>query len=295
MFSRIVVATDLSEASDSVVGCLHGLKPLGPREIILTHALGLRHLEDLKYLLAPQAEKKLQDQKKVLTDQGFQVTVRIEPGVPALEINRVAREAKASMIVIGSHGATLSREILLGSVVTEVLHQSRHPVFVAKLKIADTTEGRTRCEMLCTDFHRHVLFATDFSETAACAFGYVEKFVESGYRRVTLLHVQDPSRIDRHLHDGLDELNGSTRSGWSVRARRLRELGADVRIELPYGHPIEEIVASADRCGATLIVMGSQGRGALASVVLGGTSFQVTRLTSVPVLLVPAIRSGETS
>lgn len=296
MFSRIVVATDLSEASDSVVGCLHGLKPLGPREIILTHALGLRHLEDLKYLLAPQAEKKLQDQKKVLADQGFQVTVRIEPGVPALEINRVACEAKTGMIVIGSHGATLAREILLGSVATEVLHQSRHPVFVARLKITDTTGGPTRCEMLCTDFHRHVLFATDFSDTSERAFEYVEKIVESGGRRVTLLHVQERSRIERHLLDRLDEFNRIDEERLERMRTRLTELRADdVSIHVPYGHAIEEIVARAARDVATLIVMGSQGRGALASVVLGNVSLQVTRLTNVPVLLVPAIRSGETS
>jgi nucleotide-binding universal stress UspA family protein len=290
MFSRVVVATDLSQASDSVVRCLHGLKPLGALEIILTHALGIRHLEDMKYELARQAEPKLQEQKKLLDDQGFQVTVRIEPGLPAFEINRVAREADASLIVIGSHGATLAREMLLGSVATEVLHQSRHPVFVAQLKI-DDTKDQIRCEMLCTDFHRHVLFATDFSDSAEHAFDYVEKIVESGGRRVTLLHVQDRSRIGGHLRDRLEEFNRIDEERLERMRTRLRELGAeDVRIEIPYGHPVEEIVGRADREGATLIVMGSQGRGALASVLLGGVSHQATRLTSVPVLLVPAIR-----
>jgi nucleotide-binding universal stress UspA family protein len=290
MFSRIVVATDLSQASDSVVGCLHGLKPLGALEIILTHALGIRHLDYLKYEWARQAEPKLQEQKKLLENQGFQVTVRIELGLPAFEINRVAREAGASMIVIGSHGATLSREILLGSVATEVLHQSRHPVFVAQLKI-DETKDQIHCEMLCADFHRHVLFATDFSDSAEHAFDYVEKIVESGGKRVTLIHVQDRSRIGGHLRDRLEEFNRIDEERLERMRTRLREIGAeDVRIEIPYGHPVEEIVGRADHEGATLIVMGSQGRGALASVLLGSVSHQVTRLTSVSVLLVPAIR-----
>jgi nucleotide-binding universal stress UspA family protein len=294
MFTKIVVATDFSEASDSVIGCLHGLKPLGVQEVILMHALGLRHLEELKYLLAPQAERKLQDQKAELVDQGFQVTVRIEPGLPAAEINRVARETKASMIVVGSHGATLSREVLLGSVATEVLHRSRHPVLVARLKIHDTVDDRTRCEMVCTDFHRHVLFATDFSDTAERAFGYVEKIVESGGRRVTLLHVQDRSHIEHHLLDRLDEFNRIDEERLARMRARLQELGADdVRIELPYGHPVDEIVERAAGEDATLIVMGSQGRGVLAAMVLGGVSLRVTRLTSVPVLVVPPIRSSQ--
>lgn len=295
MFTKIVVATDFSEASDSVIGCLHGLRPLGAEEVVLTHALGLRHLMDLKYLLAPEAERKLQDQRAALIEQGFRVTVRIEPGIPALEITRVAQETKASMIVIGSHGATLSREVLLGGVVTEVLHQSRHPVLVARLKISDAGRGRTRCEMVCTDFHRRVLFATDFSDTAERAFGYVEKFVGSGARRVTLLHVQDQTHIEPHLRERLEEFNRIDEERLGRMRVRLKELGADdVSVDLPYGNPVEEIVAFAAEEGATLIVMGTQGRGRLAAAMLGSVSFQVTRLTDVPVLLVPPIRSGGT-
>jgi len=290
MFSKIVVATDLSEASDSVIGCLHGLKSWGALEIILTHALGIRHLDYMKYELARQAEPKLEEQKKLLEAQGFQVTVRIEPDVPAFEINRVAREVKASMIVIGAQGATLARDLLLGSVATEVLYQAHHPVLVAKLKIDDTKE-QIHCEMACTDFHSHVLFATDFSDTAERAFSYLEKIVESGGRHVTLLHVQNRSGIDPYLRDRLEEFNRIDQERLERMNTRLRELGAeDVRIEIPFGHPVEEIVSCADREGATLIVMGSKGRGALASVLLGSVSYQVTRLTKVSVLLVPPIR-----
>jgi len=85
-------------------------------------------------------------------------------------------------------------------------------------------------------------------------------------------------------------------SAWSEAARRarLQELGADdVRIELPYGHPVDEIVGRAAGEDATLIVMGSQGRGVLAAMVLGGVSFRVTRMAGAPVLVVPPIRSDQ--
>ena len=47
----------------------------------------------------------------------------------------------------------------------------------------------------CRDLRRHILFCTDFSETAERAFQYVQRIVESGARFVTLLHVQDKTRI----------------------------------------------------------------------------------------------------
>ena len=49
MFKKILVATDLSEASDRVIGCLHGLRSFGATEVILVHALGIKYLHDLKY------------------------------------------------------------------------------------------------------------------------------------------------------------------------------------------------------------------------------------------------------
>ena len=53
MFKTAIVASDLSPASDRVISCLHGLKPMGTERDILTHALGIHHLEEMKHLLAP--------------------------------------------------------------------------------------------------------------------------------------------------------------------------------------------------------------------------------------------------
>ena len=65
----------------------------------------------------------------------------------------------------------------------------------------------------------------------------------------------------------------------------------NVRIQVPYGHPVEEILRiTEEEQDDTLIVMGSQGRGFLAQVFLGSVSHQVVRRAPVPVLLVPAFR-----
>ncbi|MGQ9843064.1 MAG: hypothetical protein ACUVRK_05805 [Spirochaetota bacterium] len=48
MFSKVIVASDLSEASMQVVECIKDLKQFGSQKILLFHALGLRYLEDLR-------------------------------------------------------------------------------------------------------------------------------------------------------------------------------------------------------------------------------------------------------
>ena len=63
---------------------------------------------------------------------GLIVKVRIETGVPLKEILKVEEEEKVSAIVIGSHGKTNIKEMLLGSVSEKVIRRSKNPVLVIK-------------------------------------------------------------------------------------------------------------------------------------------------------------------
>jgi nucleotide-binding universal stress UspA family protein len=191
-FHRILVATDLSSASDRVITCLPGMQRLGVRQVVLMHALGIRHLEVMRYELARLIAPRLEMQRAELEAQGFEATIEVAPGHPASEVNRIAIEKHVALIVIGSHGATLAREILLGGVATEILHHATLPVLVFKANLNRPEQGRTACP----DLTAHVLYPTDFSDTAERAFFYVEHLVRAGVKRVTLLHVQDRARID---------------------------------------------------------------------------------------------------
>lgn len=48
MLEKILIATDMSRASDSIVNCAGAFKQLGAEKAFLCHALGLKHLEELK-------------------------------------------------------------------------------------------------------------------------------------------------------------------------------------------------------------------------------------------------------
>lgn len=45
MSEKIIFAPDLSPATDAVIECLEPLRKIGVQEVILTHALGIRHLD----------------------------------------------------------------------------------------------------------------------------------------------------------------------------------------------------------------------------------------------------------
>jgi nucleotide-binding universal stress UspA family protein len=291
MFTTIVVATDLSPASDRVIACLPGLKALGASRVHLVHALGLRHLDTLRYELARFVEPRLLQQEAALRAEGFETSVEIAAGIPEFEVNRIAQERQASLIAVGSHGATLAREVLIGGVALAILQRATVPVLVMRLPVTEDHK-LPKCDAVCVDFTRHILYPTDFSDTAERAFRYLEAIVKAGARRITLLHVQDRTRLSPHLTHKLEEFNRIDTDRLERHRAALLKLGAkEVNIELPFGSPVREILRVARDRAVSEIVMGSQGRGFIAEVFLGSVSHQVARQAAVPVLFIPAVRN----
>ncbi len=287
MFSKMLVATDLSEASERAICALGNLKHLGTSEAVLVYVFNIRDVGTLADSLMEMAKPSFERQKKKLEDLGYSVTAKMVLGLPHIEINRQADEHDCSLIVIGSTGGTMAGEILLGGVASAVIHSATRPILLLRLRLKDK-KGEP-CEAYPCDPLDHVLFPTDFSDTAERAFAYVDKIAECGAKRVTLLHVQDEGRIDKHLKHKLETFNETD----NARLARLKDDlekhgGKDVRIEVPYGSPKKLILERIRRADVSLVVMGSQGRGFFGEMMLGSLSHAVARHSTVPVLLIPA-------
>lgn len=289
MFSKILLATDLSPASDSVVDYVKTLRSVGCRKVVLVYVIYVKHLVGLSEALREEAAPKLDAQKAALETHGFEVSVETPVGIPGIEITRLALETGCKAIVIGSHGHSLARDIALGGVATDVVHRAEIPVLVVRLQIL--AEGPQCCRVISADILSHVLYATDFSDNAERAFKYVEEFAKSGCKKMTLIHVQDVSRIRPHLEHRLQEFNEIDRSRLERMASRLRDLGVEeVDIQIPYGAPAKEIVDYVQKVRPSIVVMGVHGRGFIADIFVGSVAHNVARLSQSPVLLVPPIR-----
>lgn len=291
MFKKILIASDLSPVSDSVITCMKGFKSLGVEEVILFYALGIRHLDSLKYLIKDAVEPALIKQQNTIRAEGFNTTLEIAPGIPSEEIKRVAKEKNVSLIVVGSHGESAASHLLfrIGKVTSEVLHSHEKPLLLIRTKVTEAN-GEKCVELSCGDFRERILYATDFSDTAHRAFDYVERLIEDGCKNVTLLHVQDKTKIDTHLKEKLNEFNQIDTERMEMLRERLIKKGAiDVEIKIPYGNPTQEIL-NESRNRYTLIVMGSQGRGFINELFLGSVSHNVARNSGVSILLIPALR-----
>jgi len=207
-------------------------------------------------------------------------------GDPRVEVNRAAKDKGCDLVVVGSRVHSLAREVLLGGTAGEVLHSCRLPLLVAR--IHEDKDCQRECPLASLD---RVLFPTDFSEDAEHTFQTVRKLTAGGVKSVVLMHVQDRTKIGRHLKERLEEFNAIDSERLERMKEQLTSQGAEgVQVELPYGLPIEEILRRTRLGDISLVVMGSQGRGFFSEVFLGSVSHNVARHAPVPTLLIPALR-----
>ncbi|HZP00902.1 MAG TPA: universal stress protein [Terriglobia bacterium] len=288
MLSNIVVASDGCEASDRMVECVKGLQRVGSQQAVLVHVFNVRDVGGLYASLQEYMLPKLEKQAEVLRQAGFQVEVQTPLGFPAYEINKLARERSASLVVVGSHGASMAKDRLLGSTAQALLYHLTFPTLLVRFEITEENGGR-RCRVICEDMFQHILFPTDFSDNAELALLYLEHIVRETKSHVTLLHVQDKTKIEKHLKHRLEEFNEIDAERLEGMKARIEQCGAaSVETEIPYGSPTQIILERARSNSFSLILMGSQGKGFIQEVFLGSVANNVARLAPLPVLFIPA-------
>lgn len=286
MFEKIVLATDLSSEWDQIVGCAEEFRALGCTRTILTHVIVTKGLVGVDTFAESEAGPKLEAQKKQLESQGFDVIVETPVGLPAFSLNDVAERHCASLIVVGSHGKSSWRGALLGSVSNAVLHHAQFPILLLNVKRLKEEGREGICQLRTTELLRHVLFPTDFSTVAQRAFEYLEYLVPKGLSEVTVLHALEV--LDAYPPAILEPAEAAARGSLEALESRLNSAGVSrVQIHLAKGHPIPMILETLSRERISLVVMGAQGKSMLSEMFLGSVAYNIARLASCPVLLVP--------
>jgi len=139
-FRRIVHPTDFSPASRPAFRKALELARESRAQLMVVHALPVLPLAADGYIAASTYESLLRAQREGaqtqldrLVRQATAAGVRtqgmlLDLGVPADRIARVAKSRRADVIVMGTHGRTGIRRVLMGSVAARVLVLASCPV-----------------------------------------------------------------------------------------------------------------------------------------------------------------------
>jgi nucleotide-binding universal stress UspA family protein len=144
VFKKILLPTDFSDVAEKALEFAKKMIDVGTQEVVILHVIkknsleviaqysSIRDLSEVEKEVEGDARKRISRIEKELKQCGFNVTVRIETGFPYSEILRAETEEDVSAIVIGSHGLSNIKEMLLGSVSESVIRNSTKPVIVVK-------------------------------------------------------------------------------------------------------------------------------------------------------------------
>jgi nucleotide-binding universal stress UspA family protein len=211
------------------------------------------------------------------------------------EICAAAREVKADLIVIATHGYTGCKHMLLGSTAERVVQHSLCPVLVVRLH--DTHRNGTLASRTRTGFHlKKILVPIDFSECSEAASRYAALLAGDFNAELRLVHVinphaypfgdkytaLDPAELMRQTEDAAEEqlllMAGKTNVPYTAEIRN--------------GSPSIEICNAANQ-DVDLIVISTHGRTGLGHLLIGSVAERVVRHARCPVLVIPARRKSK--
>ena len=282
MFDKIIVVSEVSNASSEMVKFMKNLRILGARECLLLQCFNPRDVDaGVSSYLTAVFNENLKKQSDLLIEQGFAVKTRIISGDIKNEINRLAKEEQYTLIVVGAEKHSIIGSLFLGGIAFDILYGAIKPL----LLVRDTKQDDS------LDLIGHILFPTDFSENADIAFAQVKEMVKNGVRKVTIFHVQDESKINPYLLHRLVEFNEIDNGRLQKLKEELIALNeVEVEVQIRYGAPTSEIIKIVDEERIPLVVMGTQGRGFIKEIFLGSVSHNIVRHATASVLLIPGTR-----
>jgi nucleotide-binding universal stress UspA family protein len=283
-FKNILLATDFSPASERALEYAASLARRYGSTIYVTHVISL----DGYPLMAPElaasslqkmhaeAEEKLRKLMKsgLLIALPFKAVIQEGNLWPSLE--ELTKKYEIDLMVVGTHGASAVRKVLIGSGAEEIFRKAKAPV----MTVGPSTAIDPQYEV---EF-KNILFATDFGKSAEREAEYALSLAQEHCARLRFVHVfphpeaYGKSVLALEKENSMAELREMVPVG--------SELHCKVDFEVAVGEPVEQILRIAKETKADLIVMGAKARKSLAGNVPHTKAYRVVCEAKCPVLTV---------
>jgi nucleotide-binding universal stress UspA family protein len=290
---RVVVGVDFSEPSTEAARWTARWLPEGS-ELILAHVLVLPEMDMLlrdRFPVSPSvlenarlgADRRL---KELSASIGHPRTwVEIREGRPADAIAELAKEFKASLIVVGAHGEGGHARGYPGRTADNLVRSSRIPVLLA------TQAGK--------GIPKRILVALTFSSITPYVLEWTAKLAQRFDARVhgihviasaVLSHVLSMAAVTHGKAEMTEEEVGAVfadeKNQWSEQLVAAGIPIDRITTEVVFGEVSGAILGAVDSIEGAMVVMGTHA-GPVRRALLGSAASSVLRGAKVPVLVVP--------
>ena len=271
---KIIVPVDFSKHSEYALETASILAKKYDAKIIALHMLELsdalltvsgsdQQNQTMFYLkLAEQKFSNFIDKDYL---KGITVTPLVKHFKVFSEVNDVAKDQGADLIVMGSHGATGLKEVFVGSNTEKVIRTSDIPVLVIKEN------------PILTDFES-VVFACDFSDEAVASYLNAKKLFSSLNTKMKLVYVNTPNMSFKSTPEMEQKVANFLK-------KADNNLDAMDQVSYVCDYNIEQgILNFSNSYGADLIAMATHGRKGFSHMFEGSISEDIANHSSLPVI-----------
>ncbi len=254
--------------------------PMSEEELGLLNEDQSEMLEDANEYLMKDAEELVAGERKRLLEDGWPVESMVKKGSPVDQILHVAKEIKADLIVLGSHGSGRTKRFLLGSVCDYVMEHAPCSVLIVKPKSCSVPqpeiEPGTNAPYQITVAYDHTPVAKDvlklcasfpLEETSKINVVYVMPVITM-YRQDIRSHINSIwMQKEQMMKEQLDK--AVKEHDWAV---------PDVTTQLREADSIsDELLNAAEETQSDLIMIGYKDKGVIQRFIQGSASHRMAR------------------
>lgn len=287
----LLAASDLSASARQAAERAARLAAVSGARLMLQHVVSAGALDSLRQLFgaAPgDLQQRLLDEAReelhelgaeLLARHGVAAEVHLGAGAVTREIASQADALDADLLVLGARGASLVRDLAVGSTTERVLRNTGRPLLAVRREAQRD--------------YRRVLLPVDFSARALKAIGMARQLAPQA--ELVLLHAFEVPFEGRLRHAGVSE---QEIAGLSANARREAEAcmaglvaaaglpAAAVKTLVLHGDASVQILAQQQLHDSELIVIGKRGQGPFEELLLGSVTKHILAQAGSDVLVI---------
>jgi len=255
------VAANLARKNDAEIYALH---MMGISDTLLSKSQSKKMFEGIYYMkLAEKSFKELLDKDYL---KGIRVTDTVYNYKNFDELNDVANEFKADLIVMGSHGSSGLSEVFVGSNTEKVVRNSDIPVLVVKYKKE-------------TFKIKKAVFACDFTQENIVAYRKAMNLFNKMGSEVKLLYVNLPGQQYRSSNEMEERVKKFISEAENGNMDRMKDVDYYNDYEVEDG-----IFNYSNKTNVDAIALPTHGRRGLSHFFSGSISEDLVNHSKIPVI-----------
>ena len=267
---KIIVLTDFSEQSENALKAAAELAKKHKIALLVVHMLELNEAlitspegvyAEQTVFMVKLAEKNLKEFLDKSFLKGVSVTPIIKHYKVFSELDVIAEEHKADLIVMGSNGTSGLEEFFVGSNAEKVVRNASVPVLVIKGEVKDFSIDR-------------FVFACDFNDDNLPAFQKSKEFAELFEATMEVVYINTPNDEFLSNRDAFQKIN-----------LFLTKANAPQQVEIYNDYSVEQGILNYGKSVlADAIAIPTHGRKGLSHLFNGSIGEDVVNHAKIPVI-----------